>query len=319
MRVSERVSKPFDASPKALMQYGPADWPAFLGVKTQSVEIMDAELSTVTASTDKVLRLRSADGDCIQHYDFQSGPYRSLPGRVFWYSALLGHKHKLPVDSVVVLLCRKANLGAITGVYERTLPGEARPYVNFRYRVVRVWELPVETVLSAGVAVLPLAPISKVSKDQLPEVIERMERRFAGLVDENLAGELWTATRILMGLRYDDKVASQLLRGVRNMRESTTYQAILKEGEAKGIAKGEVKGEVKGVAKGRAVEARQLLLRLGSKRFQGPPNEEQARRLEALSDVEQIEKLAERILDVTTWTELLAAAESSPPRRRKRS
>jgi hypothetical protein len=68
------VSKPFDASPKALLQYGPADWPAFVGVQARSVDIVDADISTVTAATDKVLLLHAANGNRIQHFDFQSGP-----------------------------------------------------------------------------------------------------------------------------------------------------------------------------------------------------------------------------------------------------
>jgi predicted transposase YdaD len=44
---------------------------------------------------------------------------------------------------------------------------------------------------------------------------------------------LWTATFILMGLEYDQAVARQLLRGVRIMKESVTYQAILEEVERK--------------------------------------------------------------------------------------
>ncbi|HEY8749106.1 MAG TPA: hypothetical protein VIM11_14075 [Tepidisphaeraceae bacterium] len=52
------------------------------------------------------------------------------------------------------------------------------------------------------------------------------------------------------------------------MKESVTYQAIIEEGEAKGI----VKGMVKGNAEGRVEEARSLVLRLGNRRF-GPPVE----------------------------------------------
>jgi len=37
-----------------------------------------------------------------------------------------------------------------------------------------------------------------------------------------------------MGLRYLEELASQLLEGVRNMHESTTYEAILREGREEG-------------------------------------------------------------------------------------
>jgi len=44
---------------------------------------------------------------------------------------------------------------------------------------------------------------------------------------------------ILMGLRYDKAVARSLFMGVQKMRESSTYMAILEEGEERGVVKGE--------------------------------------------------------------------------------
>lgn len=65
------------------------------------------------------------------------------------------------------------------------------------------------------------------------------------------------------------------------MRESTTYQAILAE------------------------EARAILFRLGAKRF-GPPSCQTRDAIEAVTDIEQLEALAVRLLDVENWDELLA-------------
>lgn len=53
--------------------------------------------------------------------------------------ALLEERHELPVESVIVLLRPEANLRAINGVYARWLPGAAEPYLQFHYRVIRVW------------------------------------------------------------------------------------------------------------------------------------------------------------------------------------
>ncbi|HWY86878.1 MAG TPA: hypothetical protein VNX28_09145 [Gemmataceae bacterium] len=171
------MSKPFDATPKWLVEMRPFDWPAFLGVMARAVEVVDADVSTVTAAADKVLLVRADDGDRIQHLDFQSGPDASVPRRTHGYSALLEERHQLPVESVVVLLRPEANLGAINGVYERSLPSAGAPYLHFRYRVIRVCELSVETVLNAGITVLPLAPISAVRQNELAAVIQRMKQR----------------------------------------------------------------------------------------------------------------------------------------------
>src|SRR5437773_673031 len=142
--------------------------------------------------------------------------------------------HELPVESVVILLRPEANLSAMNGVYERSLPGAAATYLNFRYRVIRLWELPVETVLKAGISVLPLAPISAVRQNELPAVIERMKQRLDAEADPATVAELWTATKVLLGLRYAAEFVEQLLQGVRAMKESTTYQAIKDEGREEG-------------------------------------------------------------------------------------
>jgi predicted transposase YdaD len=96
-----------------------------------------------------------------------------------------------------------------------------------------------------------------------------------------------------MGLIYPESLASNLLQGKSYMTESTTYQAILREGEAAGRAEG------------KAEEAKKLLLRLGRKQL-GPPREEFEAKIEAMSDVEKLEELAERVLDVSSWGDLLA-------------
>ena len=74
------------------------------------------------------------------------------------------------------------------------------------------------------------------------------------------------------------------------MKESSTYQAILAEGEAKG----------------KAEEARTLLIRQGTKRF-GPPTTQKIAELEAISDMARLEALTERLLDVNNWDERLSS------------
>ncbi len=75
------------------------------------------------------------------------------------------------------------------------------------------------------------------------------------------------------------------------MTESTTYQAILREGEAKGKAEG------------KAEEAKNLVLRLGRKHLGSPPAMFEAK-IQSITDVEKLEELAERVYDVSSWEEL---------------
>jgi hypothetical protein len=90
-----------------------------------------------------------------------------------------------------------------------------------------------------------------------------------------------------MGLRYPAEFATQLLQGVRGMKESTTYQAILEEG--------------------RAEEARRIVLLLGSDRF-GAPDARVSAALDAINSVQHWERLSRRLLKVESWEELLASS-----------
>src|SRR5207302_4518799 len=104
-----------------------------------------------------------------------------------------------------------------------------------------------------GLGLVPLAPLGNVQKADLPAVVAQMKQR----IDREAPGqakELWFAAYILMGLRYESAIVQSLLRGVVNMKESSTYQAILEEGEAIG----------------KAEEARKMLLLQGRDRFGEP-------------------------------------------------
>jgi len=107
------------------------------------------------------------------------------------------------------------------------------------------------------------------------------------------------ATYLLLGLRVSDRVALQLLEGVQNMRESTTYQAILQEGREVGLIEGR---EV-----GRLGEAQRLLLLQGEVRF-GTPDAAIRGAIEAIHDLDRLERIGRRVVDpnVQNWEDLLS-------------
>jgi predicted transposase YdaD len=114
-----------------------------------------------------------------------------------------------------------------------------------------------------------------------------MEQRLAQRKYRRQAGGLWAATYILLGLRYSQELAGQLLRRVLTMRESVTYQAILEEGEALGIAKGEARGAL--------AEAKIILLLQGTDRY-GPPDQRVQAAVERINDLSRLEELSVRLL-----------------------
>jgi predicted transposase YdaD len=93
---------------------------------------------------------------------------------------------------------------------------------------------------------------------------------------------------------------------VRTMRESATWQAIFQEGEQKGKEEGKVEG------------MRDLLLHLGTRRF-GLPDAVTQAAIAEITDLSQLQALSDRLLDVSSWQDLLPATPPKPRRGRKRT
>jgi hypothetical protein len=110
-----------------------------------------------------------------------------------------------------------------------------------------------------------------------------VERVMSEAAPEN-ARLLLTASYVLTGLRVHRDLALQLFQGVRAMRDSDTYLAILDEG--------------------RLEEAKEWLLELARERF-GPPDESVTAAIAALMDLERLDRMRSRLLKVASWQELL--------------
>ena len=243
---------------------------------------------TVTAAADRVLVVEEED-PWILHVELQSGRDALLPARTQMYNTVIGWRHALAVRSLAVLLRPAADGAELTCLFERRFPGES-PYLAFRYQIVRMWQLPVETCLDGGLGLVPLAPLGAVTEAELPAVIGRMRERIDQEATAEEAATLWTAADVLMGLRYSKELVGHLLRGVHKMKESVTYQAIVEEG----------------VEKGRLEEARQMLLDVGTERL-GEASEEIAQAIGHIADLERLRRLRRRLLHVATWEEILSA------------
>ena len=61
--------------------------------------------------------------------------------------------------TLIVLLRPAADGPELTGLFERRFPDET-PYLAFRYKIVRLWQLPVETCLESGLGLVLLAPLN---------------------------------------------------------------------------------------------------------------------------------------------------------------
>jgi hypothetical protein len=300
------VSKPYDATAKDLLEAHPGSWMEYLHLRSRGpVCVIDADLSTVTTEADKVLRVDDEPQPWLVHIELQAGRDRRFVPRLLRYNVLLNYRHELPVLSVVVLLRPEADAPDLTGAIERVLP-DGRGYLRFQYHVVRAWQQPVDAVLRGGLGTLPMAPLADVAREDQPNILRRVFERFRNEASPNEAARLWTATELLMGLRYPPAVVDQILQGVGEMdilgihgiEESSIYQKILAEGIAQGIARG--------IAQGTAQEAKRILIRVGQKRF-GPPEAGVVAAIEGITDRERVEALIERLDEVSSWEALLAS------------
>jgi predicted transposase YdaD len=88
------------------------------------------------------------------------------------------------------------------------------------------------------------------------------------------------------------KGVSAMILGIRGIEESSVHQDIF------------AKGETEGRSEGRVEEAREAVLTVGRKRL-GQPEEGVIRQINAMDEVNQLNSLLLRILDVSSWDELL--------------
>lgn len=293
------MSASYDPTLKTLVEASPTDWLPLLGLPRKRVTVEDTDLAAVVSgAVDKVLRVH-AQPEYLLHLDFQSGHDSAmLPPRLRLYNSVLDHRHDRLILSVAVLLRPEADSPQLTGLFERRFPGQ-EPIALLRYRVLRVWQLPVESLLAGGVGTLPLAPVSDVPESRVPDVIRRMKERLNRERRGQLAvKDLWAATYVLLGLRYSQAFARLLFQEVLGMKESTTYQAIIQEG--------------------RLAEARHIILRLGQKRF-GRVDDATESLLNAIDDVQRLEELSERVYEVANWQELLQSSRRRRGNGRRRS
>lgn len=294
------TAKPYDPTLKTLVEIEPESWPVLFGQPKAATEIIDADIATVSGAADKVLRV-AGDPAYLLHLEFVSGhDSAALPSALLMRNGLLGHRHDLRVRSGVVLLRPEADSPQLTGVYERRFSGE-EAYLTFRCTVLRVWQLPPEPLLSGGLALLPLAPISAVTEAELPGIMKRMEKRLGSPRGRKQAPLVWGAAYILLGLRYSPALAAQLFQGVMSMKESSTYQAILQEGRSEGAV----------------AEAKKLLRQWGKDAF-GTPNAQIVAAIERLNDLTRLEELLRRVHSVASWQELFGPPVGDPRKGRRR-
>ena len=227
------MSKLFDALTRSLLEKYPADWLNQLGlIHGEPVRVMNSDLSSVTAEADKVIRVEGPQ-PWLVHIELQAGYDRTLPRRLLRYNAMLNVKHDLPVHTVAILLHPGADGPELTGVLRQQSP-DGRCRLEFCYHLVRAWQWDTEAILTGGVGMLPLAPLSARELDQIPIIVERLKERVDPAAVTAEISELWTSAAVMAGLRFPWELIKHCFGGITAMGESSTIQAFMEEGRVKG-------------------------------------------------------------------------------------
>src|SRR5689334_13686564 len=130
--------KPFDVTTKQLVEADPQAWLEYVGLPLEEVEIIDADLSTITPEADKVLRVNGTR-PYLLNIEFQSTYEEDLPERALLYSVVERHRYQMPVKTAVILLRPEADGPAMTGRIQEQEENADDFGLDFRYRIIRVW------------------------------------------------------------------------------------------------------------------------------------------------------------------------------------
>jgi hypothetical protein len=119
----------------------------------------------------------------------------------------------------------------------------------------------------------------------LASVAQQIAQRLEKETEPARVKKLLLEAYLLTGLRVRRALARKLVfRGVRAMQESDTYLEIVDEGREKQVKKD--------------------LLRLGAKRF-GPADDAVLGRLNAITDLERLDRQVDHLLEASNWQDLL--------------
>lgn len=295
--------RPYDVSVGHLIELDPEGWLDWIGLPADGpVESVETDVSTVLAEVDKVLLVRGPK-PWLAHIEIQSSRDPHLPARLLQYFGLLHYKNlerariAARIETAVVLLRPEADGPELRGTYAPQ--GTSGPTnATMEFHVVRLWERPVEELLTGGIGVSPLAPLASLDRALLASIVSRVHERFRQETDPSTESELRNALLLLLSLRYDEDEVRAMMVELAQFRDTPVYRVIAEEGRKAGREEGREEG--------RLAEARRLLEELGAEKL-GPPDEVTAATLARLDDVERLNGLLHRLLKVQTWQELLTA------------
>jgi predicted transposase/invertase (TIGR01784 family) len=271
----------FDNISKFLAQEYSADFATWLlGRNIPLTTLSPTELNVEPIRADSVVLMSSPA--VVLHLEFQTSPDENMPLRMADYYLRLYRRFPQQEVEQVVIYLRPTTSELVAQTEFITAK------MNHRFRVIRLWEQPLEVFMTAP-GLLPYAVLSQATNKE--EVLRQVVTQIQAVGDPRQENNLIAATGILAGLQLSQAVINRLIRS-EVMRESVIYTQIYQE------------GEVSGEQRGRKEEATALVIRLLTRKLGdiAPPLISQINNL----PIEAVESLGEALLDFRSISDLEA-------------
>jgi hypothetical protein len=267
-----------------------------------AVKAIETDLSTLQVTADIVFELLPPHRGYL-HLEPQSSWDGEFFRRLQCYNSVIRLKKGPPVYTIALLLRPEANTSELTGVYRETNPLGVETF-HFTYGVIRCWELSADDLLKGPLGAIPLVVLTNDARPRIPELIARVDQHITAEGVNNATRDvLLLSCYLLLGLRYNEEEATLAFSRVSTMRESTTYQKIMREGFEIGREEGRKSGREEGREIGREEALQQTLLEILRERFGSVP-EPVEQTILALHNEQRLRAIIRQSIRATSLDEL---------------
>lgn len=277
----------YDNTCKFLAETFPADFATWLlGKPIALTKLEPSELSLEPVRADSVIFLGSSE--VILHLEFQTTTDKNMAFRMLDYWVRLYRKYpNTPIHQTVIYLRQTDSPLSYQSSFDLI---SNQSQTKHTFNVIRLWEQDV-AIFQEYSGLLPFAALAQTSDPE--ETLRQVANQITNIKDKVMQSNVSAATYIISGLALEKEVIQRLLRQ-EIMKESVTYQEILREGLEEGKARGLEEGKAKGLEEGKAEGKAEVKNQIALNMLRSDISVDLITQFTGLS-YEQIQKLGENI------------------------
>jgi hypothetical protein len=226
----------FDSTFKALIDIDPLGWARFVSnLAIVDAHSVDTSLHETQRVVDRLMNVGVGTERFLIHIEFQAGHDGfQMPGRLLRYNADIMLRHRIPALSCVILLNTEADSPALSGVFTEKLPVLGQ-YIQFDYRVCRLWEEPLERFLIPESSLVAAGVLSRFTDYHIGEVRQLISTCIDTIQHEETREKVRSSGAFLAGLRFNENQAGYIVgRDLPLLEQSSVAQYFLRRGHERG-------------------------------------------------------------------------------------